>query len=257
MLPARMRLCVNLNTLASVRRVRNGRHPDLGLISRYLADAGADSIALHLTDDKHHVTERDIQRLTMAGNLPLNVEVGMNDTNMSMILRAPIAVVTIVPDKSVETGEVIGQNIDRRRFNLQRYLAALHDAQIRSSIYIPPDAIQVDAARSLNADIIELNASAYVNAPNPAVRELELARLREAAVYAHGLDLEVHVGGRLTFDTIARIAAIPTISEVNIGHALIAESAYHGLSEVVQRMRTVLDQARLSPPETAPHLFGG
>jgi pyridoxine 5-phosphate synthase len=239
-----LRLGVNIDHVATVRNARGGRHPDPLRAARISAKAGADGITAHLREDRRHIIDTDIERLRAEIDLPLNLEMAATDEMLAIALRVRPHAVCIVPERREERTTEGGLDVIANRDMLRRYVAELGGAGIRVSLFVNPDAAQLEAARVLDAAVVELHTGAYCDADMPERRGLELERLRVAAAEAEILGLECHAGHGLTYDTVGPVAAIPTIVELNIGHFLVGEAIFVGLEPSIRQMRAAMDKGR-------------
>jgi pyridoxine 5-phosphate synthase len=238
-----LRLGVNIDHVATIRNARGGGHPDPVRAASMAADAGADGITAHLREDRRHISDDDIQRLVRDISLPLNFEMAATDEMLDIALRHKPHAACIVPEKRQEVTTEGGLDAARMHNDLRRYVDALSNDGIRVSLFIEADPRQLEAAASLGAPVVELHVGAYCEAEG-AEQDRHLNRIIEAARVAEELGLECHAGHGLTFDTVAPIAAIPTIVELNIGHFLIGEAIFSGLDSSIRRMRALMDKAR-------------
>jgi pyridoxine 5-phosphate synthase len=238
-----LRLGVNIDHVATIRNARGGAHPDPVRAALMAATAGADGITAHLREDRRHISDADIDRLMRELRLPLNLEMAATDEMLAIALRHKPHAACIVPEKRAERTTEGGLDAAGGHHHLARYVRELGAAGIRVSLFIEPEPAQLDAARAIGAPVVELHTGAYCDAAGPA-RDAQLARLQRAAAQAEALGLECHAGHGLSFDTVAPVAAIPTIVELNIGHFLIGEAIFGGLDGAVRRMRALMQQAR-------------
>ncbi len=238
-----LRLGVNIDHVATVRNARGGRHPDPVRAARLAAAAGAQGITAHLREDRRHISDDDIERLSGSIDLPLNLEMAASDEMLEIALRHKPHAACIVPERRAELTTEGGLDAAGGRDRLRPYVEALVGAGIRVSLFIDPEPRQLDAARALGAPVVELHTGAYCDSEG-ALREHELLRLWRAASHADAIGLECHAGHGLSFDTVAPVAAIATIVELNIGHFLIGEAIFSGLESAIRRMRALMDKAR-------------
>jgi pyridoxine 5-phosphate synthase len=239
----RLRLGVNIDHVATVRNARGGDNPDPVRAAILAQEAGADGITAHLREDRRHISDDDILRLTGALNIPLNLEMAATDEMAAIALKARPHAACIVPEKREERTTEGGIDAAGQHNRLKSIVAALIIARIRVSMFIEPDHRQLDASRALGAPVVELHTGAYANALG-AERERLLEKIRAAAIYGTGIGLEIHAGHGLTYDNVKPIAAIPQIKELNIGHFLVGEAVFIGLEASIKRMRTLMDEAR-------------
>jgi pyridoxine 5-phosphate synthase len=241
--PGRLRLGVNIDHVATIRNARGGRHPDPVRAARLAAQAGADGITAHLREDRRHISDHDIERLSREIDLPLNLEMAATEEMLAIALRHRPHAACLVPEKREERTTEGGLDVRRFRDHLAPYVHRLGEAGIRVSLFIEPDRSQLDAAVALGAPVVELHTGAYCEAEG-AAQARHLNRIIEAAAHAAATGLECHAGHGLTFDSVAPVAAIPTLAELNIGHFLVGEAIFGGLESAIRRMRALMDKAR-------------
>jgi pyridoxine 5-phosphate synthase len=243
-----LRLGVNIDHVATIRNARGGRHPDPVRAARLAAQAGADGITAHLREDRRHISDDDIRRLTAEVELPLNFEMAATEEMLAIALKYKPHAACIVPEKREERTTEGGLDVVRAHNSLAPYVRQLNAAGIRVSLFIEPDKAALDAAKALGAPVVELHTGAYceahLEAPSGPRTRRELDRIVAAAEHAEAIGLECHAGHGLTFDTVAPVAMIPTIVELNIGHFLIGEAIFSGLESAIKRMRSLMDKAR-------------
>ncbi len=243
-----LRLGVNIDHVATIRNARGGGHPDPVRAARLAAAAGADGITAHLREDRRHISDDDISRLSAGIDLPLNLEMAATQEMLEIALRHKPHAGCIVPEKRREVTTEGGLDVVASLADLRPYCERLSDVGIRVSLFIDPDPAQLEAARALSVPVVELHTGAYCEAfledRGGARTEAELARIVSAAQAAESLGLECHAGHGLTFDTVGPVAAIPSVAELNIGHFLVGEAIFCGLDASIKRMRSVMDQAR-------------
>lgn len=239
----KLRLGVNIDHVATVRNARGGDNPDPVRAAILAAGAGADGITAHLREDRRHISDDDIQRLTRALSIPLNLEMAATDEMAAIALKARPHAACIVPEKREERTTEGGIDAAGQHNRLQPIVSALRVARIRVSMFIEPDRRQIDAGKALGAPVVELHTGAYANAP-ASERAPLLEKIREAAAYGASIGLEIHAGHGLTYDNVKPIAAIAQIRELNIGHFLVGEAMFVGLEASIQRMRQLMNEAR-------------
>lgn len=242
-----LRLGVNIDHVATVRNARGGAVPDPVRAAILAQEAGADGITAHLREDRRHITDADIDALMEALTVPLNFEMAATDEMQAIALRHRPHAVCIVPEKREERTTEGGLEVAREENRLAHFIAPLREAGCRVSIFIAADKRQIEAAHRIGAQVIELHTGAYCDAHAEGRfddRDRELTAIVEMARFAHDLGLEVHAGHGLTYDTVAPIAAIPQMRELNIGHFLIGEAIFRGLTPAITEMRLLMDNAR-------------
>ncbi|HXC55463.1 MAG TPA: pyridoxine 5'-phosphate synthase [Rhizomicrobium sp.] len=243
----RLRLGVNIDHVATVRNARGSPYPDPLRAALLAARAGADSITAHLREDRRHIADADIAKLSTGTGLPLNFEMAATEEMLAIALRTRPHAVCLVPEKREERTTEGGIDAAGQHNHLAPMIRRLSDAGIRVSLFIDPDARQIEAASSLRAPVIELCTGAYceaVLAADSAAVAHHLDAARASAAAAGRLGLEVHAGHGLTYDNVGPIAAIAQVRELNIGHFLIGEAIFVGLENSVRHMRALMDEAR-------------
>ncbi len=249
--PSRLRLGVNIDHVATVRNARGGRHPDPVRAAQLAISAGADGITAHLREDRRHITDGDITRLKAELTRPLNLEMAATPEMQAIALRHLPHACCLVPENRQERTTEGGLDVVRGSDHLRPVIASLREAGIRVSLFIEPALEAVEASARLGAQVVELHTGAYcerVLAEDAAGTASELARITAAARAAATAGLEVHAGHGLTYDSVAPIASLTEIVELNIGHFLIGEAICTGLGPAVAHMRTLMDDARQSAP---------
>jgi pyridoxine 5-phosphate synthase len=239
----RLRLGVNIDHVATIRNARGGLHPDPIRAAQIASAAGADGITAHLREDRRHIMDEDIAGLIGGIALPLNLEMAATEEMVAIALRHRPHAACIVPERREEVTTEGGLDAAGQHNHLKPLISELRAAGIRVSLFIEPNARQLDAAASLGAQVVEFHTGRYAHSEGEE-RAVELRRITEAAALAVKSGIEPHAGHGLTFDNVTPIAAIPHIAELNIGHFLIGEAIFEGLGPVVQRMRQLMDEAR-------------
>jgi len=239
----RLRLGVNIDHVATIRNARGGAHPDPVRAAQIVAAVGGDGITAHLREDRRHIRDADIERIMAATNLPLNLEMAATEEMLEIALRHKPHAACIVPERREERTTEGGLDAAGQHNHLAPIVTRLTDANIRVSLFIEPDARQIEAAIRLRAPIVEFHTGKYAHAEG-AEREVELRRIADAAALAAKNGIEPHAGHGLAFDNVQPIAAIPQFAELNIGHYLIGEAIFIGLEESVRKMRALMDLAR-------------
>lgn len=242
-----LRLGVNIDHVATIRNARGGAYPDPIRAAKLAEEAGADGITAHLREDRRHILDADIEGLMEALSVPLNFEMAATDEMQKIALRHKPHAVCIVPEKREERTTEGGLEVAREENKLAHFIAPLREAGCRVSIFIAADQRQIEAAHRIGAEVIELHTGAYCDAfaeGHMEEAERELESLRQMSTFAHSLGLEVHAGHGLTYETVKPVAAFPEVRELNIGHFLIGESIFLGLTPAIQEMRRLMDEAR-------------
>ena len=238
-----LRLGVNIDHVATVRNARGAGYPDPVRAGLLAAKAGADGITAHLREDRRHITDDDIARLSAELPVPLNFEMAATEEMLEIALRHRPRAACIVPEKREERTTEGGLDAAGQHTHLSYYCDRLRYAGVRVSLFIEPDSAQIEAAIRLGVPVVEFHTGRYAHLDG-AGRAEELRRIAEAAALATRNGIEPHAGHGLTFDNVQPIAAIPQIAELNIGHFLVGEAIFTGLEAAVHRMRQLMDAAR-------------
>lgn len=247
--PPPLRLGVNIDHVATIRNARGGRHPDPLRAAHLAVEAGADGITAHLREDRRHISDHDIARLKAELTRPLNLEMAATPEMLSIALKHVPNACCLVPERREERTTEGGLDVSRHCDALAPVVRDLKAAGIRVSLFVEPDPRAIEASALIGADIVELHTGAYCNhalADDAKAVAAEIKRLAEAARLAANAGLEVHAGHGLTFNTVAPLARMPEVVELNIGHFLIGEAIFGGLHAAVRRMRALMDEARLN-----------
>ena len=239
----RLRLGVNIDHVATIRNARGGDHPDPVRAAQIVAAVGGDGITAHLREDRRHIRDDDLARIQTATDLPLNLEIAATEEMLAIALRHAPHAACIVPEKREERTTEGGLDAAGQHNHLAPIVARLGDAGIRVSLFIEPDARQIEAAMRLKAPVVEFHTGRYAHVEGEE-RAAELRRLADAAALAWKNGIEPHAGHGLTYDNVIPVAAIPQLAELNIGHYLIGEAIFTGLETAVRRMRDLMDEAR-------------
>jgi len=234
-----IRLGVNVDHVATIRNARGGAHPDPFAAALVAVGAGADGITAHLREDRRHIRDADVDRLGSAHAIRLNLEMAATDEMVAIACRLRPAACCLVPERRQEVTTEGGLDAAGQVAALRPRIAALRDAGIRVSLFLDPAPEQLDAAAALGAACVELHTGAYAEG-----RPGELERLRNAARRLPALGIECHAGHGLTYANVAPIAAIPEVTELNIGHFLVGQAVFAGLAGAVARMRAIMVSAR-------------
>ncbi|HBR61119.1 pyridoxine 5'-phosphate synthase [Paracoccaceae bacterium] len=243
----KLRLGVNIDHVATVRNARGGAYPDPLRAAKLSEEAGADGITAHLREDRRHISDADIDGLMEVLTVPLNFEMAATPEMQAIALRHKPHAVCIVPEKREERTTEGGLEVAREENSIAHFIAPLRDAGCRVSIFIAPDRRQIEAAHRIGAQVIELHTGAYCDLHaegNISARDSELQKLTEMSSLARSLGLEVHAGHGLTYDTVSPIAQLPEVIELNIGHFIIGEAIFRGLTPAIAEMRRLMDEAR-------------
>jgi pyridoxine 5-phosphate synthase len=246
----RLRLGVNIDHVATIRNARGESYPDPTRAAEVAIAAGADGITAHLREDRRHISDADIDalaKLCRKRGRPLNFEAAVTEEMLAIALRHRPYAAALVPERREEVTTEGGLNVAGEHNRVAPVVARLKEANIRVSLFIDADPRQIEAAAQIGAQVVELHVGAYcmaVREHRTAEAERLYRELREGAVQAAALGLEVHAGHGIDYETVGAIAAIPELAELNIGHFLIGEAIFTGLDAAIRRMRALMDAAR-------------
>jgi len=239
----RLRLGVNVDHVATLRQARGTRYPDVVAAARAAIAAGADSITVHLREDRRHIQDADVEALSRIDEIAVNLEMALTEEMIGIALARSPRDACLVPERREELTTEGGLDVVGQEDAVAAALARLQAAGISTALFIDPDAAQIEASARAGAHHIELHTGAYADATDADTRAHELERIVTAARHAADIGIEVHAGHGLNVDNVGAIAAIPEIVELNIGHALIADAVFVGIAEAVARMRSAMDDA--------------
>ena len=254
---SRLRLGVNIDHVATIRNARGETYPEPLRAAEAAIAAGADGITAHLREDRRHISDADIDGLSalcLRRGKPLNLEMAVTEEMLAIALDHRPFAACMVPERREELTTEGGLDVIGGHNRIAPAARALRAAGTRVSLFIEADPRQIAAAAEAGAQVVELHTGAYCEAvraadPERAVREME--RLTAGAAQAAGLGLEVHAGHGIDYATVAAVAAIPGLAELNIGHFLIGEAIFIGLEAAIRRMRTLMDAATQPARATA------
>jgi pyridoxine 5-phosphate synthase len=235
-----IKLGLNIDHVATLRQARGARYPNLVRAALICEEAGADAITLHLREDRRHIQDRDVEVLRDMLQTRMNLECAVTSEMINNALRIKPHDLCLVPERREELTTEGGLDVVRYFDIVKSACECCADAGIRVSLFIDPDEKQIDAAMRAGAPVIELHTGKYADADSVPAHKHELERIRIAAKYAHAQGLQVNAGHGLHYHNVQDIAAIPNIVELNIGHAIIAESLFIGLDAAVRKMKGLL-----------------
>ena len=236
-------LGVNIDHVATLRQARRGDSPDPLHAALLAEQSGADSITLHLREDRRHIQDHDVERVRAALQTRMNLEMAMSQEMLAIARRIRPQDCCLVPERREELTTEGGLDAASQIESLRDYCAALSESAIRVSLFVDPDARQLEAAAAIGAPVVELHTGAYAEATGER-QATELARLVAAARLGASLGLTVHAGHGLHYHNVQPVAAISEIVELNIGHAIVARALVEGFSAAVRAMKTLMHEAR-------------
>jgi len=237
-------LGVNIDHVATLRQARRTPYPSVTEAAAAAERGGADGITVHLREDRRHIQDADVEQLRRELRTKLNLEMAAIDEMVAIAGRIGPQDVCLVPERRQELTTEGGLDAAGQSETLSRVVGALRGAGIRVSLFIDPEERQIDAARRLQADAVEIHTGAYADAAGPAAQERELVRIRTAAERAAAAGLIVNAGHGLTLDNVGAIAGLPQVHELNIGHSIVARAVFVGLEGAVREMKACMLAAR-------------
>jgi pyridoxine 5-phosphate synthase len=236
-------LGVNVDHVATLRQTRHTRYPDPVTAALIAEQSGADSITVHLREDRRHIQARDVEVLLRAVQTRLNLEMAVTDSMIELAIKHRPSDCCLVPERREELTTEGGLDVAGQKHKIADASRTLAQHGIRVSLFIDPDAAQIEASAALGAPVVELHTGAYAEAAGPAVAR-ELTRIETAAAHARSLGLIVHAGHGLNYYNVTPIAAMRSIVELNIGHAIVAQALFDGIAGAVAKMKALMVAAR-------------
>jgi pyridoxine 5-phosphate synthase len=237
-------LGVNIDHIATLRQARGTRYPDPVQAAIEAEQAGADSITVHLREDRRHIQERDVAMLADILQTKMNLEMAVTDEMLAMAEKYLPADCCLVPEKREELTTEGGLDVAGQFDRIKQACDRLARANVRVSLFIDPDISQIEAALACGAPVVELHTGRYADAETDGEMARELAIISEAAEQAHARGLQVNAGHGLNYHNTQAIAAIPQLVELNIGHAIVARSVFTGFKDAVRDMKQLMQEAR-------------
>lgn len=237
-------LGVNVDHVAGLRQARGTRYPDPVLAAQLAEQAGADAITVHLREDRRHIIDADIDRLAQALQTRMNFEMANTAEMIAIAQRVQPSDCCLVPERRAELTTEGGLDVAGTLSACKQACQTLADAGIRVSLFVDPEAAQLRAAREAGAAVVELHTGAFADATSDASIHAEFQRIQQAAQLGQSLGLQVNAGHGLHYHNVAPIAALPEITELNIGHAIVARALFVGLDSAVREMKRLIREAR-------------
>ncbi len=234
------RLHVNVDHVATIRQQRFTSYPDPVTAAALAELAGAHGITTHLREDRRHIQDRDVRILRETIQTHFNLEMAMTEEMQAIALDIQPDTVTLVPEKRQELTTEGGFDVIKHRAQLKDFVVPLLQKGIRVSLFIDPDAEQIEACQALDIGVIELSTASYVEAKNEEEQKREFERLQQAAQMAHQLGMEIAAGHGLDYTNVAKVATISEITEYNIGHSIVARAIFVGLENAIREMMRLL-----------------
>ena len=232
-------LGVNIDHVATVRQARGTHYPSVIQAAEFAERGGADSITVHLREDRRHIQDADVEALCSNCSTRVNLEMAVTDEMLAIALERRPADVCLVPEKREELTTEGGLDVISNLTAVSSATRQLTEAGIRTSLFIDPDPEQLDAARAVGAPVVELHTGSYCDA-SADDKQRELERLYRACLHGHGLGLQINGGHGLHRHNVRPVVRLPHMTELNIGHSIISRSIFVGLEEAVREMRQLI-----------------
>lgn len=243
-------LGINIDHVATLRQQRLTTYPDPIQAALIAEDAGADLITLHLREDRRHIQDADVAEMKAKIRTRMNLECAITEEMLNLACVTKPEDVCLVPEKREELTTEGGLDVLGHFDQVRDAVSRLQDAGIRVSLFIDPELAQIEAAHRSGATVIELHTGAYAEASDATVADLELQRVKKGAAAGVTLGLRVNAGHGLHYENVSAIAALPGISELNIGHAIIARAVFDGLDKAVRDMKALMRLASCGQPSS-------
>ena len=234
------RLGINIDHIATVRNARASIHPDPLFAAKYIMSCGADSITIHLREDRRHIKDLDVIKLCKNKKIPINLEISLNEKILKIALKNKPNYVCLVPENRMEITTEGGLNLFKNKYKIKKFILKFKKAGIRTSLFINPNLKDVKLSKLLGVDCIELHTGKLSNFVKQKKFFLdELSKIKKCCEYAKSMNLEVHAGHGLDYKTTKILNKISYIQEFNIGHFIIGESIIFGLKDVIKKFRKI------------------
>ena len=235
------RLGVNIDHIATLRNARGEIHPDPCFAASEVIKMGADSVTIHLREDRRHINDLDAKKICKLKKILVNLEISMNDKIVKNALKIKPNYICIVPENRKEVTTEGGLNLDKNQKKLRNIIQIFKQAKIRTSLFVNPTIKDIKISNDLNADCVEIHTGRLSNLVKAKKNyNAELNRIKKSSVLAKKLNIEVHAGHGLDYQTTKILTKINEIQEFNIGHFIIGESIFFGLSKVIRNFKKIL-----------------
>lgn len=237
-------LGVNIDHIATLRQARGTRYPSLIDAAKICESSGADSITLHLREDRRHIQDQDVEELKFSLTTKMNLEMAATDEMLEIATKILPEDCCLVPEKRQELTTEGGLDVLSQLGRIKEVCSELSTNNIKASLFIDPNNYQIEAAVECGAPIIEIHTGHYADASSAAEMQKELQKISEACAYAHSLGLQVNAGHGLTLENTKAIAEINSVVELNIGHSIISRALFVGLGAATSEMKQLIQEAR-------------
>ena len=236
-----IKLGINIDHIATIRNARGETHPNIYSAAKYAYKCGADSITIHLREDRRHIKDIDLKKISSNKKIPLNLEISVNDEMVKIALKNKPNFICIVPEKRKEITTEGGLNLKKNRNKIKAILLKLKKSKIRSSLFINPSIKNIKLSKKLNSDCVELHTGKISNLIKLKKDfSNEFKKIKNCAKYGNSLGLEIHAGHGMDYKTTKILNKINEIKEFNIGHFIIGESIFYGFKDVIRKIKKIL-----------------
>ena len=235
------RLGVNIDHVATVRNARGENHPDPYYAALRVMKMGADSVTIHLREDRRHINDLDAKKICKTKRVLVNLEISMNDKIVNNALKIKPDYICLVPENRKEITTEGGLNIIKNKKRLKSIIEKFKKKKIRTSLFINPSIKDITLSKELNVDCVEIHTGKLSNLVKSKKKyNNELNRIKKCSILASKLNIEVHAGHGLDYKTTGILNKIKEIEEFNIGHFIIGESIFIGLSKVIKKFKSII-----------------
>lgn len=238
-----IKLGVNIDHVASLRQARGTRYPEPVHAALEAELAGADAITIHLREDRRHIQERDVELLKQTIQTRMNLEMAVTDEMIKLALRYKPEDCCLVPERREELTTEGGLDVAGQKQKISEACKVLGEAGIRVSLFVDADERQVEASKEAGAPVIEIHTGHFADATSPENQKREFERIEAAVNRGLALGLQVNAGHGLHYQNVMKIAGLPGVSELNIGHAIVAQALFTGFQEAVREMKALIQEA--------------
>jgi len=237
------RLGVNIDHIATIRNARGEHHPDPFIAAKFVKKCGANSITIHLREDRRHINDTDAKKICSINNLLVNLEVSTNSKMINSALKLKPNFVCIVPENRKEITTEGGLNLKKNKTKLKEIISRFQKRNIRTSLFINPSLKDIRLSKELKTDCIEIHTGKIANLVKSKKNYMtELKKIKKCSILANNLGLEVHAGHGLDYKTTKFLTKIKHIKEFNIGHFLVGESIFNGLPKVIKSFKRIINK---------------
>ena len=235
------RLGVNIDHIATIRNARGELHPDPFYAAKFVKKLGADSVTIHLREDRRHINDQDAKKICSIKNLKVNLEISTNLKIVQIALKIMPSYICIVPEERKEVTTEGGLDLRKNLKKIRKIISKFKNKNVRTSLFINPSISDIKISKDLNTDCIEIHTGKLANLIKSKKNYLnELNKIRKCSIFANKLGIEVHAGHGLDYKTTKLLTKISEIKEFNIGHYIIGESVFFGLSNVIKNFRKII-----------------